>query len=675
MVRTRCNIKNFVFVRLTIALIAGILLAQLFPISLPDNWLFTILILCIVTIAISVMLEFRFQYKWLYGCFIYTPILCLGAVLFSLQKNQLKWNEVKSVKTPLAIELLSKGSTKANSIEYEAKIVASDSSDLENEKLLLYISKANPELYEKHTVLYTNQYIQRISPPKNPHQFNYQKFMDKKGIHYQMYLQPQHILGSELPTLYKSGFISAIQAYCFLFIDKHIAAKNKGVAKALLLGYKKDLSDFNSLQFQRSGTMHILAVSGLHVGIIYLILQQIFSLFKSRKKAVKLLQLVLIIAGIWLFAVITGAKASVLRAACMFSLFAIGRFTFPYWNSINVLAAVAFLLLIINPNYLNDVGFQMSFSAVLGILLFAPFIQLFYTSSQFLNYFIGILCISLIAQLATLPFVLLYFHQFPTLGLIANLVAIPLTFAIVFTGFMGFLFAKIPIVNELFGWLLNKCISILNTSNSFVSDIKFAVIDSVYLTGSQAFLVGLAILCLAIYMRSHSKPFLQFSMFSLLLLFTSISVKKLQSINNNQIVFYSVRDGLIIDFIQGRSSTLFTTVEIDSATYVYSIQPNHLANYIQQKEEIQLDDATKRNKNYYWDGTNLFLGQHSFQINPDKNQLNSAEYIAVNSGIEFNSLSVHPQQEILIVNQYKPWWEENKQNVYYLKESGAYIIK
>ena len=665
--------QQLVFVRLALALIIGIFVGQLFSFSFPLPFGLPILFLSFLLCVVAVGIRFPIAKKWLVGCIIYFALTLIGFCLVGIQNHRLSFERVEESKLHLALQIQSTATEKPNSVEYKAKIVAAEQEELINEQIIVYASKEIANRFPTGTVLYANQYFQRIAAPKNPHQFNYQSFMDKKGIHYQLYLPQPNLLAVDEPKTQTKSLIQRLQAFCFQFIENHIESANKGVAKALLLGYKNELSDLNAEQFRRSGTMHILAVSGLHVGIIYLLLQSLLSIFPTRKSWVKLFQLAIIIAGVWLFALLTGAKASVLRAACMFSFFAIGRFAFPTWNSINVLAAVAVLLLMYKPNYLQDVGFQMSFSAVLGILLAHPYMKLFYTKYQLLNYFIDIIYISLVAQLATLPFVLLYFHQFPVLGLFANCLAIPLTFAIVFTGFTGFIVSVIPVLSDGLGWLLNGLISTLNRSNSLFSSLDFAVIPSIYINTLQAFFIGLTILLFMLCIRIKSKKLFIAGIYCALVVVTSSSAGKLKAIHQAETIVYSTKEGLVIDLLNGRKSTIFSTLSIDSTLLNYTIRPNHLANYIQQKQVIQLSEKNVEGSNFYWQQPHLFVGKQLLQIGENSTSTSNTNLLVLPSAKQIPK-ELPPRQQILIYNEYRPYWLLKTGQIHFLREDGYYTI-
>ncbi|NJO90405.1 MAG: ComEC/Rec2 family competence protein, partial [Chloroflexia bacterium] len=197
------------------------------------------------------------------------------------------------------------------------------------------------------------------------------------------------------------------------------------ILAALTLGVKDYLSDEIVEAYSDSGAMHVLAVSGLHVGILMAMLNMIFSFFWKRKKLL-VLKSIIILVFLWLFALITGLAPSVTRSALMFSFFILSKNSGKRPSSYNSLAAAAFIILLFNPNALFHVGFQLSFLAVISILLFQQ--KLYRTidiKNKYLDYFWQLTTVSLAAQIGTTPISIFYFHQFPIYALLTNIIVIP----------------------------------------------------------------------------------------------------------------------------------------------------------------------------------------------------------------------------------------------------------
>lgn len=276
--------------------------------------------------------------------------------------------------------------------------------------------------------------IKTIPQPTNPKQFNYARYMGNKGIYHQAFLRTYdaHIVrkahGNIVFEFLRNMRLRVAQSLNYL------PQQERSLAQALLVGVKDDLSADTKRDFSRTGAMHVLAVSGLHVGIIYWILNKAL-LFLIGFKFGRHLRLVLLLMGLWAYALLTGFPPSVQRATIMFSVIVIGSQLKRPTNTLNTVLLTAFAMLTYKPSLLTDVGFQLSYSAVLGIIVLQPAISMWLKPRGLLLKFLwDILSVSIAAQCATLPITLYYFHQFPVWFLLSNIVAIPAAFLVVSGG-------------------------------------------------------------------------------------------------------------------------------------------------------------------------------------------------------------------------------------------------
>jgi competence protein ComEC len=208
------------------------------------------------------------------------------------------------------------------------------------------------------------------------------------------------------------------------------------VAAALMFGYKNELDKDLRQRFSNIGAGHILAVSGLHFNLLFGLAYFMLSFLGMSRKGRIAKQLILL-PLIWVFAFITGLSPSVIRAAGMLTLWGIGNAFFCNSFTLNTLAVVALFMLLYNPLYLFDIGFQLSFLAVLSILVINPYlVDLYSSANKIILYLWELTAVSFSAQIGVLPLSLYYFHQFPLLFLLTNMLLIPLS---------GIIMALIPI--------------------------------------------------------------------------------------------------------------------------------------------------------------------------------------------------------------------------------------
>ncbi len=353
-------------------------------------------------------------------------------------------------------------------------------------------------------VYMTKTALKKVNTPLNPYAFNYNKYLNTKGITHQISLQSGTykrvgVLASPNLSIRARQWSQKIQNK----LKKYDFGKNElGIINALILGQRKNISRELLTQYSQAGAIHILAVSGLHVGILFLLLSFLFKPLEYFSYG-NILKTTLIILTLFAFALLTGLSGSVVRAVSMFSFIAIGDSLKKRENSVlYALITSFFFIVVLHPAYIFDVGFQMSYTAVLGILLFQPiFLQFFPTTSFWLpQKIIQLFSVSVAATLGTLPISLYYFHQFPGLFFITNIVIIPFLGVIMSLGILVVVLAVLGILPEplisIYHWILfnmNSFISWIASHEAFLlKNIPFSsalLIGSYLLIGSLYYVV------------------------------------------------------------------------------------------------------------------------------------------------------------------------------------------
>ncbi|MCC5939077.1 MAG: ComEC/Rec2 family competence protein [Lunatimonas sp.] len=322
----------------------------------------------------------------------------------------------------------------------------------------------------------------RIAPPENPGEFDYRRFMERQQVYHRHFVNgPVNLLKEKQPlrlTQQMAVLRERLSRRMDLYLQRSEANQ---IAKALLLGQKSSMESDMKEAYATAGAMHVLAVSGLHVGIVY----GFFFLFWKPQRLNffrRVLLLSLVICLIWSYAMITGMSPSVMRAATMFTFVALAQMRSRSPSIFNPLALSALLLVLYDPFIFYAVGFQLSYAALLGILVFQPVIVSWWTpSSKMVDYFWQIASVSMAAQLATFPLTLHYFHSFPTYFLLSNLVAIPGAFAIMALGIPFLLLSFIPILGLWLGTLLEWTVYLFNGLIYAVQYLPKAKLEHLYL--------------------------------------------------------------------------------------------------------------------------------------------------------------------------------------------------
>ncbi len=364
---------------------------------------------------------------------------------------------------------------------YTGNILAVDKQQAQGQLLIKQNKDSSGfKIGERFLVLVDSAGLKTIPKPINPTGFNYQKFMRRKHIFHQVNLKNTAYLktGVQNNTLWTMA-ASLRQKLKHNFLKQGWDTQINGLVTALFLGERQDLSPELYQNFQATGTVHILAISGLHIGILLLFLNLIFKPVKAKSKW---LFLVLTIGLLWFYALLTGFSPSVLRAVIMFSFLQIGLQSRRASNIYNSLFLAALVMLLIDPDYLFQLGFQMSFMAVLSIVSFYPlFSRWTPVTNKYLKWWIDLFWVSVAAQIGVLPLSLFYFHQFPVYFFVANLFAIPLLFVILMTGFslmiLSLLHLDFGFLYQILHFLLEMLVginqAIAHWPNSLIQNIRF----------------------------------------------------------------------------------------------------------------------------------------------------------------------------------------------------------
>lgn len=394
-----------------------------------------------------------------------------------------------------------------------------------------------------------------LDPPANPGEFNYKRYLSFHNIYHQGYYPSgtwERIDQNQGHPIY--GFIFKLRRHLLGLIDQNVQdPQSKSVAGALLLGYRDGLDKELLTAYASTGAMHVLAVSGLHVGIIFLVLRELTQTLRRRKWSRRWLRPAILLGGIWFFALITGLSPSVSRAATMFSFVIIGQSLDRPVNIYSSLAASAFVLLAVNPYMLTEIGFLLSYAAVLGIVYFQPkFYRLLYVKNYLLDKAWAITCVSLAAQLATFPIGILFFYQFPSYFLISNLVVIPAASVILYTGMLMFLTSIVPPLSMAIGWILNWSIYVLNWMIQQIEVLPGALIQPLSLTIPQTILIYLFIIGMSVFLVRQRIRGLLFGMGMGILFIGSLGWATFDQSKERQAVVYSVSGHTALALIDGQ---------------------------------------------------------------------------------------------------------------------------
>lgn len=342
--------------------------------------------------------------------------------------------------------------------------------------------------------------LELLSKPLNPYVFDYAKYLNRKQIYHQLYLRSGKYLILESDSQTLKGLIYGIHKKINKqLLESGMSLEDLGFINALLLGKRQFLSKDIIKTYSASGAIHILAISGLHIGVLLMLLRFIFQ-FLDRWKYGKLISSFCIVTILWGFAFLAGMSASVVRAVTMFTALQIGMSFNKRHFILNSIFMSMLVLLIAKPNFLFDVGFQLSYSAVLSIVLLRPILSDYWKPENIaVRYAWDLVTVSMAAQLGVLPLSLYYFHQFPMLFLISNLCIIPMLSLLLVTGVFTIVFTLLGIPVAWLISLFSSLIYYMNTVVNWVSAQELFLIQYIHFSGLQlgisvSILIGFAFL-------------------------------------------------------------------------------------------------------------------------------------------------------------------------------------
>lgn len=367
-----------------------------------------------------------------------------------------------------------------------------------NQKILLY---TNSDVLREGMQVLAILSPRKIQNTYNPGSFNAETYWMSKGISHLGFITDEDfsLLDFQQVGFFKR-FTDATRTYIINVLDE-FSDDHTGILKALLLGEKGDLSTEIKDQFANAGAMHLLAVSGLHIGIIAFLLLFLFEQFPRVLSSLTAHILVVII--LWIYAILTGLSPSVTRAVLMFSLLILSRLATGQYDPVNILFFSAFIVVSFDPLVIYDIGFQLSYLAVLGIFIFQHrFVALIPFRSKTLNWFWQGTCIGISAQLATAPLSLYYFHQFPNYFVLSNLGIMLISAILMFTSIIYVVTYQLNFLKVVLLFVLSILISILIQFIAWIDGLPWSVARGFELHFVQILIYFLAILFLLNYKKS-----------------------------------------------------------------------------------------------------------------------------------------------------------------------------
>lgn len=537
----------------------------------------------------------KYAHRWLAGFPFYMLFFFLGAALSWMHTTGYQPNHFSSVPNPSGIlaEVKSEPVRTTAGWRFEADVKSLRSTEgpltpVRGKLLMSYKTVDSVAPVKSGNLILTDARFHRIQPPSNPGEFDYAFHMSLKGIYHRCYTDSTSmmILEHGQKISFRSTAIT-VRNFLLEILRKRIPEQEAlGVAGALLLGYEDWLDPEVENDYAMSGVLHILCVSGMHVGLLYMVLGWLF-LPMDKIKGLRHLKFTLFILIIWFYSMVTGFAPSIVRAATMFTFVLAGQWLERPNGIYNTLCASCFFMFLFDPFMIMAPGFQLSFLAVLGIVVLQrPLLYLFQPQSWIVFKIWELAAVSIAAQIATAPLSIFLFHQFPNYFLPANIIAVPLTTLGMYIGLFLFSIDWFDVVAGCTGTILGHLIQLVNEVIAFFGKLPGAITSGVSLSFTDMLLLYLIISLTYFWLTKKSFYYLRATMM-ILIVFMSFRILALKDIlNTNQLIVHHVKGSDAVSLIQGGSALMIADSSFNDKHFQFSLEGTYTEKGVEKFSKI-----------------------------------------------------------------------------------------
>lgn len=539
----------------------------------------------------------KYQWSWVTGVCLNLLLLSFGAIRMQLQHSSSRTNWIGhhlADTSNLIVTLQEPLVSKSNSYKSMASIdwlYRGQGWERVSGHVLLYFKKDSaPPGLRYGSALILHQPLQRITSSKNPGSFDYATYCARQDIHYQVFLRKgsYSVLNGYHSNAVTAFLIRTRNAVLGIIRKAMPAEKTYSVAEALLIGYRDDLDKNLVLAYSNTGVVHIIAISGLHLGMIYGLLLVLLKPFRQQRW-LHWGKPLIILSVLWAFSLLAGAGASILRSVVMFSFIVIGESLGRKNHIYNTLAASACCLLVHNPYFLWDVGFQLSYTAVLSIVIFMkPLYRRLYFGNQLLKTAWQLSAITLSAQVLTLPLVLYYFHQFPNLFLFTNFIAVPLSGIILYGEMLLLLVHPVGLLGQFTGAALSFCINLLNRLIEQTSRLPFAVTGNIPFSLLQLCLLYGILIGMAAWLFSRRPAWLMGGLGCTACLLLAGSFTRIRQKQQQKLIVYNIPRYRAIDILDGYDCLFLGDARLrnNASLTSYHLRPSRILHGVSEQKSL-----------------------------------------------------------------------------------------
>jgi competence protein ComEC len=570
------ELRKIPFVRLVIPLIFGVLTGFKFKISSGFILGLTCLLVIIFTLILFInKLSGRYEFRLAFGVYVNIFILLAGILLIK-SKSDYQYSISERIRSSeyYLCRIINQPEHKSGSVKALLRIIGYKDSVLWYKcrtKIIAYFQKDIDSMeLSIGKVIILRGMLREVNNFQNPCEFDYKKFLERKGIRYRTYIKTG--------TWQTAGRYDDLKTYVIKLRNKLLNLYRKygingnefAVLSAYTLGYRDELNPEIRNAYMSAGAMHFLAISGLHVGIIFYVLNNLCRLWGTTKYG-KSIKLVLIIIILWLYALLTGLSSSVIRASAMFTLIQTGVSLNRTINIYNILAFAAFSILVCHPFEISDPGFQLSFLAVLSIVFFQPLLYKLIIFKKNIPDRIWILfTVSVSAQLGVFPIIIYYFHYFPVYFWLSNiLIVFPLAVSI-YLAILLFIFCPVDHVALIIAKVLNLILRVINFSVITIEKLPGCLADNIYNNLTETILLYLLIASTGVFIILKNRHYLKVSLLCIICLL-SVNLRRVYKIyRQKKIIVFNTNKHTLISLINGRNNYLLTDLDLEKDSGILS---------------------------------------------------------------------------------------------------------
>jgi competence protein ComEC len=679
-------------IRITIFFTGGVLLGIYFPTIISFKLIVGLLIFFLSGFFVLKFYSEENRFPTALGFLGLSAVFLLGLVRVFLFTDSRDENHISKIKNEIqAYEAIIKSVPEEKEKSWKMEIEITSAKTMRWQpakgKLLLYVSKKNFRATSFH---YGDKILvkgnpEEIKSPANPGEFDFRRFFSFKNISHQQFVQWEDV--RFISSAGWKGFIHyshLARSWAMKKLKDHVQGDDeRAIVIALVLGVTDGIDNDLQNAYAASGAMHVLAVSGMHVGIIYAIILFLFkplNKYRWSKWIVALISLTLL----WAFAFVTGLSPSVLRAVTMFSFIALARPFGKQTNIYNTLAASVLVLLIYNPYLIMSVGFQLSYLAVLGIVyLQRPIYNLWEIENRAGDWVWQMACVSIAAQAATFALGLLYFHQFPSYFLISNLLVVPLSTIVLVLGIFLLMVSFFSPLAFFTAMILEWLVKVLNRIVFKTEALPFSLINEIHISVFQCWLLMAILISLTFVFQFRSIKWL-YASFGLTLVFVIFQWNHFfHEVNQKQMIVYHITNHQAVERIdRGRSFFISDSLLQHEPDQIrLHIRPNRLTHGVSRIQSMHPFGLEAKGIIYFrWDNKTIGWIKDRNAAFPTHGSVDCL--IVSNNSLSKRSLAMVKPKSIIFdgsnsLRYVKAWEQESLQRnmgIYWTKEKGAYIF-